>query len=297
MSPPFISRGPRVPGLTTARRLSVIYGILYLCFLAYPIVFREHRGWDYGTSGLAFTGIGIGIVISIVCEPLLRRVVHAQPRDPETGAMLPEASAPIMVVGAVLTATGQLGFSWTCLPDSIHWAVPIALGIPFGAGNSLSFIYGNNYLATSYGMYAASALAGNTVARSIFGAVLPLAGPSMYTTLTPQWAGTLLGLLEVVLVPVPVIFWKFGARIRKRSPVITAMREEKERMEKKRARYVARERRRAERDAGEKRAGAGVEDGVEEGVEVEGGVQEGSRRGSAVDDVEKGAARRGSDAV
>src|SRR5690606_13296173 len=98
---------------------------------------------------------------------------------------------------------------------------------------------------------------GDTVAKSVFGAVLPLAGPSMYSALTPQWAGTLLGLLEVALIPVPVIFWKFGAKIRNRSPAIIAMREEKERTEKKRARYEARQKRRAEREAaGEKRAEA-----------------------------------------
>lgn len=268
----------------------MIYGILYLCFLAYPIVFSQHRGWDPGTTGLAFTGIGIGTVTAIVCEPLLRRIIHAQPRDPETGAILPEASGTIMVIGAVLTATGQLGFSWTCLPDSIHWAVPIAFGIPFGAGNSLSFIYGSSYLASSYGIYAASALAGNTVVRSIFGAVLPLAGPSMYKALTPQWAGTLLGLFEVVLIPVPVIFWKFGARIRNKSPVITAMREEKERNERKKARYEARERRRLEREAvGEK----GAETGAEAEGEVERDVGGSSCRVSVEGDVEKGGSQGG----
>ncbi len=46
-------------------------------------------------------------------------------------------------------------------------------------GNTLSFIYGSNYLAGSYGIYAASALAGNAVTRSFFGGTLPLAGPAM----------------------------------------------------------------------------------------------------------------------
>lgn len=74
--------------------------------------------------------------------------------------------------------------------------------------------------------------------RSIFGATLPLAGPSMYAALTPQWAGTLLGLLEVIMVPIPFVFWKYGDRIRARSPVIKQMREEQARMSKKRARLA-----------------------------------------------------------
>lgn len=34
-------------------RISVLYGILYLCFVAYPIVFQQHRGWGSGIAGLA----------------------------------------------------------------------------------------------------------------------------------------------------------------------------------------------------------------------------------------------------
>lgn len=276
--------------LTNEFRIPLIYGILYLCFLAYPIVFSQNRGWSPGISGLAFCGIGIGTLVAIVSEPLFRRIIHSQPRDPHTGAVLPEASAPVMVIGAVMTAVGQLGFSWTCLPASIHWAAPIAFGIPFGAGNSISFIYGNNYLATSYGIYAASALAGNTVARSVFGGVLPLAGPSMYKALTPQWAGTLLGLLEVAMIPVPIIFWKFGARIRNKSPVILMMREEKEKAERKRARHEARERRRAGRAVGEK-AVEEAQGVTEVGEEDDDGGRRVSRAGSGEGDVEPGAGR------
>lgn len=40
--------------------IAVIYGILYLCFVAYPIIFTELRGWSPGISGLGFCGIGLG---------------------------------------------------------------------------------------------------------------------------------------------------------------------------------------------------------------------------------------------
>ncbi|KAI1487018.1 major facilitator superfamily transporter [Biscogniauxia mediterranea] len=223
--------------------ISIVYGILYLCFVAYPIVFQQHRGWGPGLSGLAFCGIGIGTMTVICGEPVLRKIINSHPKDPETGRAPPEATVRVMIIGSVLTAVGQLGFSWTCLPASIHWAAPIAFGIPFGAGNSITFIYGSNYLASAYGIYAASALAGNAVMRSMFGATLPLAGPSMYATLTPQWAGTLLGLLEVALIPIPIIFYRYGERIRAKSPVIRQMREDHEKNERRTAR--ARKRRAA----------------------------------------------------
>ena len=40
--------------------IAVVYGILYLCFVAYPIIFTELRGWSPGISGLGFCGIGLG---------------------------------------------------------------------------------------------------------------------------------------------------------------------------------------------------------------------------------------------
>lgn len=227
--------------------MSLVYGVLYLCFVAYPVVFSQHRGWGPGISGLAFVGIGTGTMLGIFSEPLLRRIINSQPRDPQTGKPPPESTALVMAIGAVLTPLGQLVFSWTCLPASIHWAIPIAFGIPFGMGNAICFIYGANYLAGAYGIYAASALAGNAVIRSIFGGTLPLAGPKMYAALTPQWAGTLLGLLEVAMIPIPFVFWRYGAKIRAKSRVIRQLREEQERVDAKRAKWQAKlEKREAE---------------------------------------------------
>ncbi|RDA96135.1 hypothetical protein CP533_1773 [Ophiocordyceps camponoti-saundersi (nom. inval.)] len=204
---------------------ALIYGVLYLCFVAYPVVFTRHRGWGPGSTGLSFLGIGIGIVLAIVIEPLIRRFINVHARDAKTGKPAPEAAALVMVIGSILTPIGQLGFSWTCLPATIHWSIPIFFGIPFGAGNTLSFVYSSNYLAGAYGIYAASALASNAVIRSIFGAALPLAGTKMYETLTPQIAGTLCGALEVALIPIPFIFWKYGRRIRDGSKTIRQLRE------------------------------------------------------------------------
>ena len=234
--------------------VSLVYGVLYLCFVAYPIVFSQHRGWSPGIAGLAFVGIGTGTMIGILSEPLLRRIINAQPIDPTTGKPVPEANALIMAIGAIFTPVGQLIFSWTCLPTSIHWAIPIAFGIPFGIGNTLCFIYSANYLAGAYGIFSASALCSNAVIRSVFGGTLPLAGPRMYEALTPQWAGTLLGLIEVAMIPIPFVFWRYGAKIRSKSRVIRQLREDQERIDAKRARHQAKLERRAAAEQEKRRA-------------------------------------------
>jgi hypothetical protein len=83
--------------------------------------------------------------------------------------------------------------------------------------------------------------------RSIFGATLPLAGAKMYEVMTPRMAGTFLGLLELVLIPIPWIFYRRGERIRARSPVIRQMRDEQVKNDRKRARGAAKNLRQQER--------------------------------------------------
>ncbi|KAL6229841.1 hypothetical protein BDW75DRAFT_249232 [Aspergillus navahoensis] len=198
--------------------VALVYGVLYLCFVAYPIAFQQERGWSPGIGGLSFVGIGVGVLIAIACEPIFRKVINLH-RKPEGGNVPPEAMVSTVGFGATLLAVGQLWFSWTCTPNT-HWIVPILAGVPFGAGNACVFIYASNYLARSYGIYAASALAGNMLLRSIVGACLPLAGPSMYGTLGLNWASTLLGIVEAACISIPVVFYFYGHKIRKASPLI-----------------------------------------------------------------------------
>lgn len=145
--------------------IAVIYGILYLCFTAYPVVFSGIRGWGPGISGLAFCGIGAGNVLATILDPLNNKIYNMHKVDLETGRRPPEARIVLICLAAVLSPAATLWFAWTCAPTSIHWIWPILSGVPYGLGNTWIFVHGNNYLATSYGIYAASALAGNTVCR------------------------------------------------------------------------------------------------------------------------------------
>ena len=38
--------------------------------------------------------------------------------------------------------------------------------------------------------------------------------PIMYTNLGVEWAGTVVGFIALIFIPAPILFWKFGARIR-----------------------------------------------------------------------------------
>ena len=100
--------------------VAIIYGILYLCFVAYPIVFTGIRGWSAGLSGLAFAGLAVGCFLVIGMEPLLRKMIKAHKKDPETGKVPPEAAVSVICIAAVLVPVGELWFAWT-------WYVPFGV--------------------------------------------------------------------------------------------------------------------------------------------------------------------------
>lgn len=66
-------------------------------------------------------------------------------------------------------------------------------------------------------MYAASALAANTVCRSAAGAAAPLFTTYMFDALGVGGGGSLIGGMAVLLAPIPFVFYKYGGPIRERS--------------------------------------------------------------------------------
>jgi hypothetical protein len=72
----------------------------------------------------------------------------------------------------------------------------------------------NTYLVDVYTVHAASAMAANCVMRSVVAAILPLAGPKMYAKLGYGWASSVLGFVALLLLPIPLVFKKYGERMR-----------------------------------------------------------------------------------
>lgn len=67
-----------------------------------------------------------------------------------------------------------------------------------------------------------------------------MAGPQMYKTLGPHWSATMLSLIEFAMIPIPVVFYLYGHKIREKSTLIRQMREDRERLENKKKRAAER---------------------------------------------------------
>lgn len=92
--------------------IAITYAILYSFFAAFPIVFQQHRGFTPGEGGLAFLGVGLGILIGTSLAPVNNKLYwRAMDRSP-TGKAPPEARLYFPMVGAFLLPIGLFWFAW-----------------------------------------------------------------------------------------------------------------------------------------------------------------------------------------
>lgn len=62
----------------------------------------------------------------------------------------------------------------------------------------------------------------------------------MYQTLGPHWSATMLSLIEFAMIPIPVVFYLYGHKIREKSALIKQMREDREKLDGRRRRAAER---------------------------------------------------------
>ena len=191
--------------------------MIYLLFEAFPIVFTEGHHFNTGISGLMYLPIFIGGVTGVViylryfnpryAVAIKRYAPHPVP---------PEVRMEVCTWAAPIFALAFFWFGWTSYPSVNYWA-PMTAGVGIGFGTVWIFLALINYMIDAYLFVAASALAANTVVRSLFGAGFPLFANQMYVKLNPRWASTLLGCIALLMMPIPFVLRKYGPIIRKKS--------------------------------------------------------------------------------
>ncbi|KAL7269161.1 hypothetical protein RUND412_008182 [Rhizina undulata] len=203
---------PIVLGLSSI--MAVMYGYNYLLFTTFTSVFEVQYGFPTGTVGLAYLGVGVGNLIGLlVMGSISDRIVIAKTK--ESGVQKPEYRLPPMIYTGPLLAIGLFWYGWSA-QAKVHWIVPIIGTALFGIGLMGSFMPIQTYMLDAFTVYAASALAATAVLRSVLGAVLPLAGESMYNKLGLGWGNSLLAFIALAMCPVPWAFERWGENIRNR---------------------------------------------------------------------------------
>ncbi|KAK8075614.1 hypothetical protein PG997_010277 [Apiospora hydei] len=201
--------------LLCAIYMSIVYTLLYMLFSIYPIVFQQRRGWNAGVGELPLIGTVVGSLLGAVVVVVdSKRKARRVARGGEARAGGSVAYCHDWGIGFAVT---MFWFAWTAEFDSIHWIVPTIAGVFLASSLMLIFVGYLNYLVDTYLMYAASAIAANTVCRSACGAAAPLFTNQMFTALGIGGGGSLIGGVATILAVIPFAFYKYGKQIRRRS--------------------------------------------------------------------------------
>ena len=195
--------------------ITVTYLLLYMLFTVYPIVFRQQRGWNAGVSELPLIGTvcgaGLGSIIIFINSKQQAKNLKAGRK------MVPEDRLVLSMIGGIGFTVSMFWLGWSANFLSVHWFVPTLAGVFMAMSIVLIFVSFLNYLTDSYLMYAASAIAANTVVRSAAAASAPLWTASMFNSLGVGVASSVIGGVAALLAVVPFVFYKYGSVIRKRS--------------------------------------------------------------------------------
>jgi MFS family permease len=190
----------------------ICFGCLYLLFTTFSEVFTKQYHWNTGSDGLSFLGLGIGMALSLFffgrySDPVAKKLAGK-------GEMKPEYRLVPMIPATLLITAGLFWYGWS-IQAGAPWIVPILGTGLVGFGYIPVILAIMTYLVDAFELYAASAMAASTILRSIMGALIPLAGESMYDALGYGWGNSLLGFITLIMLPFPTLFFKYGERMRK----------------------------------------------------------------------------------
>jgi len=192
-----------------------VWGILFIFQSSVLQTFTANYGFATFQTGLIQLAISAGAVTGTVLNPIQDRLyLQSKKRNKEGPSYpIPEARLYFSVLGSLLFSAGLFWYGWSSYPD-VPWIVPTLGNGCVGLGICEVYMTVVSYLANAYEKYAASALSAASLERNSFGAFLPLASQSLYSSLGFQWA---LGFIGLLLSSAPLMLLLKGPEIRRRS--------------------------------------------------------------------------------
>ncbi|KAE9404187.1 multidrug resistance protein 4 [Gymnopus androsaceus JB14] len=216
--------------------MAYIYGNYYVMFTTFPTLFADVYGFNTGTGGLVYLGLGVGFIAATIFGARTAEQIYHHLAEKNSGKGKPEMRIPALAFGSLFIPIGLFWYGWSA-QAKIHWIMPIIGSGIFGFGEYTSspwifawltwkflgmmttFLPIQLYLVDAF-EFAASALAAASVMRSMFGFLFPLFGQQMYDALGIGGGNSLLGGLAIVLgIPFPIWIYYKGEAMRARNPL------------------------------------------------------------------------------
>lgn len=197
--------------------IALCYGIFYLFFEAFPIVFTGIYHFTLVELGLAYMGFFIGCFFAYALA--LFFIFQYMSKKTANNTVTPESYLVLAMAVGWLLPLALFLFGWAA---SVHWTLPMLSEIFFVLCDFNLWESVFSYLAMSYPKYVASVFAGNGVMRAGFACAFPLFGQAMYDNLAIKgypvaWGSSLLGFVSIATAFLPFFLYKYGPYLRSKS--------------------------------------------------------------------------------
>lgn len=192
-------------------------GLLILASVSLHL--SNKRNWQPAADQSIVTGMILGCIFFNVASrfPVMKlgtsRTSHDMKEVKPERHLIPSCMAGIMI------SAGFFLYGWA-LQYRVHWIAPIIGTSLVGLGYFVATVSVRAYIVDAFGIHAVSASAAMLAFRNATAAILPLLGSPLFDKLGEGWGGAVLGFIALALVPVPVLYVRYGERLRKQSKLL-----------------------------------------------------------------------------
>ncbi|KIY69130.1 MFS general substrate transporter [Cylindrobasidium torrendii FP15055 ss-10] len=203
--------------------IGFVYGVLYLWFESFPLVFTDIYGFNLGVTNLPFTGSIVTAIITytVYCFYLKCHIEPRTVRAEAAGTPLhAEVRLEIGLMASAFIPISVLIFGFSARED-VHWIVPTIGAALYLPGIYLNFMSILTYVVFAYPQYPHAVLTSNDLARSIIAGIFPLFGRAYFDGLGLAKGSAILAAISVLLWIVFFCLYKTGHSLRSRSKYAT----------------------------------------------------------------------------
>lgn len=195
---------------------AVIFASMYTLFTNMEDIFHgAPYNFNITQVGLLFLAPGAGFLMAVWFVVPHIDTLYNRLTARNNGIAKPEFRLPLTNIGAVLLPTTLFWFAWTT-EFRAHWLACISATVFFGLGQVSIFNGVQNYYIDAFSKYAASAIAAGAVVRSLVGGIVPLISKTLFREWGYGWGWSFYAFLSLALAPSPMLFMRYGERIREK---------------------------------------------------------------------------------
>ncbi|UKZ85569.1 uncharacterized protein TrAFT101_001424 [Trichoderma asperellum] len=196
--------------------LLLLYTLLFTSLSGFDFIFKDTYQLSTGLTGSCFASIAVGSTVFTLSAPGLYSWARNDTEHVHGAHVEPEFRLWPAIVTAPMLPICLFWLGWTNYPRISIWC---GLGACFVFGVVLTAFYVSSYeyIIDSYGEHSAIALASVTAVRYLAAGGMVMATRPMYSGIGVHWTLTIMGCIAAILSPAPLLLWRYGPKLRKKS--------------------------------------------------------------------------------